>query len=67
MNSDTDIIKTFSELSQPSGKGSLLKFHIDDFVVTKVHITGSKNKTKHFFGKICSSPDKDAGFVITFL
>ena len=67
MNSDTDVTATFSELSQSSGEECTLDLRIDDFVKAKVHIVGSKDKTKHFIGKICTGLYNDGNFEKAFL
>ena len=51
MNSNTDVTKTFSELSQSSGKESLLDLHADDFVIAKVHIVAVKRRINTLFAR----------------
>ena len=67
MDSNTDLTKTFSELSQSSGEKSSLDFHIHYYVIAKVYIMDSKTKSKRFVGKVCSGPDNNVDFEIAFL
>ena len=66
MDSDTGVTNTFSELSQSYGEKSSLYLHIDDFVIAKVHIIGSKDKTKHFIEKICNDSNNNGDFEMAF-